>query len=460
MKKLFFCFALLLFSAFTGFSQNCECVQALKQLIHKVEAEYPGYAEKTKDKPVYDNYKANLLAGARDINETDCINLLRTYLQFFRDGHISLLRIDDELNIQKSQLPDTRVAISQQEFQQRILKTSDSLEGVWKSGSYKVGIIRQDTEYLGFIIEADTAWWKPNEIKFRLYANGKANYYLRDHSLSEEKWELSNGWILYFNSSKFYKELPMPSLTESEKTSRKMEIEGCYFKQLSAKTGLLCFSSFEHTCLDRIKKIISDNRKAIENCENLIIDVRNNGGGVYEAYSDLFQYILTNKVRTMGMELKVTQTLIDGIQDWYDDEEGKNRAKEWIKLFQGKMGEFVNTDTTDISITEIKPAEQSPKQVVILANGRTASSGEAFLLDARQSKKVKILGTPTYGALDYGSASFFNFGCNNYKLMMPTWRSMRLPGYPIDNIGIQPDIYLDKSVKDWVAFAVEYLENK
>lgn len=43
---------------------------------------------------------------------------------------------------------------------------------------------------------------------------------------------------------------------------------------------------------------------------------------------------------------------------------------------------------------------------------------------------------------------------------MPTWRSMRLPDYPIDNIGIQPDIYLDNSVKDWVAFAVDYLENK
>jgi hypothetical protein len=84
-------------------------------------------------------------------------------------------------------------------------------------------------------------------------------------------------------------------------------------------------------------------------------------------------------------------------------------------MFEGKTGEFVNTDTTDISISEIEPAEHSQKQVVILANRRTAS--------------------------------FFNFGCKNYKLMMPTWRSMRLPDYPIDNISIQPDIYPDKSVK-------------
>jgi hypothetical protein len=35
---------------------------------------------------------------------------------------------------------------------------------------------------------------------------------------------------------------------------------------------------------------------------------------------------------------------------------------------------------------------------------------------------------------------------------------MRLPDYPIDNIGIQPDIYLDETVKDWVSYALDYLE--
>jgi hypothetical protein len=41
---------------------------------------------------------------------------------------------------------------------------------------------------------------------------------------------------------------------------------------------------------------------------------------------------------------------------------------------------------------------------------------------------------------------------------MPTYRAMRLPDYPVDNIGIQPDMYLDSSVEDWVAFALKYIE--
>ena len=277
--------------------------------------------------------------------------------------------------------------------------------------------------------------------------------------MSEETWELVDGWVLYFKNSKFTKEFPMPNLSESEIKSRMEEIEGCYFKKVSEKTVLLCLSSFEHNYVDRIKKLLADNKKAIEGSDNLIIDVRNNLGGTYNAYVDLLPYIHTNNVRGLGMEFLATQTLIDGIEGWYDDEEGKNRAKEWISIFKKRMGEFVNTDTSDYYIDTIKLAERSPKQVVILVNRRTASSGEAFVLDAKQSKKVKILGIPTYGALDYGSASFFDIGCKNYKLMMPTWRSMRLPDYPIDNIGIQPDIYLDKSVKDWVQYAVDYLEN-
>ncbi|MFA5010867.1 MAG: S41 family peptidase [Ignavibacteria bacterium] len=434
---------------------DCGCEQALNQLIQKVETEYPGFKDKTKDRILYNSFKENLITKAGSISESNCIELLRSYKDFFRDGHISIYPSGQELNVQQN-----KVTISQEEFQKRILKTTDPIEGIWRSGAYKVGIVKQNEEYQGFIIEADTNFWKANEIKFRLLENGKAKYYLRDHSLSEEMWELVDGWVLYFKNSKFIKEFPIPNLSESEIKSRMEEIDGCYFKKVSEKTVLLCLSSFEHNYVERIKKLLADNKKTIESSENLIIDVRNNLGGTYDAYVDLLPYIHTNNVRGLGMEFLVTQTLIDEIEGWYDDEEGKSRAKEWVTIFKGKMGEFVNTDSTDYYVDTIKLAERSPKQVVILVNRRTASSGEAFVLDAKQSKKVKILGTPTYGALDYGSASFFDFGCKNYKLMMPTWRSMRLPDYPIDNIGIQPDIYLDKSVKDWVRFAADYMENK
>jgi hypothetical protein len=331
-----------------------------------------------------------------------------------------------------------------------------------------VGIIKKDNEYQAFIIESANKSWRANELKFGLKEDGKANYFMGDHSLREDHYELFDGAILSFKKTKsvFLKELPEPTLTENEIQLRLNEIEGFYFKKLNEETVLLGISSFDHTNVERIEKLIDDNIQLIESCKNLIIDVRDNNGGTDNAYEKLLPYICTNSIRSLGTAYLVTPTLIDGLQSWIDqtpDEEqylkDKKMVKGWIALFKDHMGEFVDPDSTDVYITEVELAEHSPEQVIILANKNTASSGEAFLFRMKQSKKVKILGTPSYGALDYASQRYFEFGCTNYQLLLPTWRARRLPEYPIDNIGVQPDIYLDKSVEDWIQFALDYLEN-
>ena len=47
--------------------------------------------------------------------------------------------------------------------------------------------------------------------------------------------------------------------------------------------------------------------------------------------------------------------------------------------------------------------------------------------------------------------------CNYLPTYLPTYRSLRLPDYPIENIGMQADLYLDNSIKDWAKFAFDYL---
>jgi Peptidase family S41 len=455
---------LILVMGTSSFSQNkCNCKQSLSQLIKKIESGYPGFNVKTTDTIIYNDFKDRLIIESRNTKDSDCSKLLKHYLSYFRDPHVSLLYTNEN----KTQIPksdkksENKVDIVLDDFYKHISRSKDELEGVWKSPYYKVGIIKVNNNYQGFIIEASNESWKANEIKFSLMQEGKANYYMGNHSLKEDSYELFDGSILSFKdiNAVFLKELPKPKLTEKEIELKLDKIQGFYFTKLSNKTSLLCISSFEDAYVEKIEKIISDNQQTIENCENLIIDVRNNLGGTYDAYDELLPYIITNNIRSVGMEFLVTQTLIDDVENWFDDEEGKKKARRWISMFEGNIGKFVNTDTSNVYMTEIKTAENSPKQIAILINNWTASSGEAFVFSAKQSEKVKILGIPTYGAMDYGSASLFDFGCPNYQLQMPTWRARRLPDYPIDNIGIQPDIYLDKSVEDWVQYAIEYLEN-
>jgi len=471
MKKTIITLLFLVITLSSFAHNDCNCEQALNQLIEKVESDYPGFAEKTTDKLIYSNFKEGLRTKSQSVEESDCLELLRTYLKYFKDGHIVLSKTGDEAPAQteeKDSKTYPKVEISINDFYKHISNSSDELEGVWKSGSYKVGLLKSDNEYQGFIIEAGNQSWKANEIKFRLMSDGKANYYMGDHSLNEDNYELFDGTLLSFKKTKsvFLKELPKPTLTENEIQMKLNEIEGFYFKKLSEKTVLLRMSSFEQAYVERIEKLIVENIKLLENCENLIIDVRDNHGGTGKAYEKLLPYICTNNIRSLGIEFLATPTLIDGLQYWLDitpDEEkymkDKEMVKGWIKLFKANLGEFVNTDSTDVSNTEVQIAEHSPEQVIILTNKMVGSEGEAFAFNMKQSKKVKILGTPTYGALDYASQRYFDFGCTNYTLLLPTWRARRLPDYPIDNIGVQPDIYLDKSVEDWIQFAVDYLEN-
>jgi Peptidase family S41 len=471
MKKSIITILIIVISLSSFSQDDCDCEQALNQLIEKVESDYPGFKEKTTYELIYSNFKEGLKGQSKIIQEKDCFELLETYLGYFKDGHIVLSKTGNEEEVAQPEEKDSKtyskIKISKKDFIKYISSSTDELEGVWKSGAYKVGIIKKDNEYQAFIIESDNKSWKANQVKFSLMNDGKVNYFMGDHSLREDTYELLDGALLSFKKTKsvFLKEMPKPTLTENEIQIKMDEIEGFYFKKLTDKTVLLRMSSFEQANVERIENLIDDNIDLLENCENLIIDIRDNPGGTGNAYEKLLPYICTNNIRSLGTEWLATPTVIETLQHWIDitpDEQqyaaDKKMVTGWIKLFKANVGEFVNPDSTDVVITEVEIAEHSPEQVIILANKMVGSQGEAFAFSMKQSKKVKILGTPTYGALDYASAYYFEFGCDNYKLLLPAWRARRLPDYPIDNIGVQPDIYLDESVKDWIKFALNYLE--
>jgi len=56
------------------------------------------------------------------------------------------------------------------------------------------------------------------------------------------------------------------------------------------------------------------------------------------------------------------------VEDWFDDETGKEEARRWISMFEGNMGKFINTDTSTDFTNDIKISEKSPKQIAILVN--------------------------------------------------------------------------------------------
>ena len=302
----------------------------------------------------------------------------------------------------------------------------------------------------------------------RLFKNGTYEYYLQDHTIQRGSYKINNNNLLYFSDLRlvFIRALPASTLTEAEIEEQINEINGFYFKRLTAKTSILKLQNFSSVFVEAIEKLIEKNQDLLENSENLIIDLRDNGGGTGNAYQKILPYILTNPLRRIGVEHLSTQTTITAYEQWQqtlntDSIRNKEKIEEvqrYIAKLKSNLGKFVNLDADSVIIDTIKLASKSPRQIAILTKGAVGSAAENLTLYAKQSKKVKILSSPTEGVLDYADARFFEFGCGNYQLLLPTYRSLRLPDFPIDNIGLQPDIFIDKSVKDWIKFTVDYLE--
>ncbi|MCZ4243581.1 S41 family peptidase [Pedobacter punctiformis] len=462
--------ALMLLGSQVLMAQNtCGCKNALQNIIKKIESEYPGLEEKTKDKLLYNSFKEQILKEATSANETQCLEILQKYTAFFKDRHIWVVPNEISKPTETNSLANQSLNINLKSFKEDVLKRPNEFEGIWKDETYEVGIKEVDAnEYVGFIIKADPKYWKPNEIKFRLHANGNYEYYLQDRSVQKGTYKIHDKSILYFNvlRSLFIRQLPAAKLNTEQIKDKVNEINGFYFKALTPRTSILKLSNFSYQFVETIENLIEKNKILLENSEFLIVDLRDNGGGTDNAYQKLLPYILTNPVRYVGVEYLSTPTLISSMETYKSNIKDKTKhadeisgMDEDLKMLRANPGKFVNTRNKAVVIDTINLELISPKEIIILTNKHVASAGENLILAARQSKKVKIMGTPTSGVLDYASARYFEIGCSNYKLMMPAYRSLRLPDYPIDNIGAQPDIYLDSSVKDWIETAKNYLEN-
>jgi C-terminal processing protease CtpA/Prc len=90
-------------------------------------------------------------------------------------------------------------------------------------------------------------------------------------------------------------------------------------------------------------------------------------------------------------------------------------------------------------------------------NRNCASSCEQFILATAYSDKVVLMGENTAGILDYGNVHSLSLPCKDWTLQYATSRSNRLPDFPIDNIGIEPNVKLGD--EDWIKAAMKQLDS-
>lgn len=136
-----------------------------------------------------------------------------------------------------------------------------------------------------------------------------------------------------------------------------------------------------------------------------------------------------------------------------DKDNSRSDSRGLIKRMKENPGKFL--DRSADGLVKFNTVLTNPRKIAILINKYCGSSAEEFLLRAKESKKVMMLGQPTSGTLDYSNIIPHKFPNLTYKLKLPLSRTRRT--YLVDKEKIKPDFYLTDD-QNWIAVAVKYLK--
>jgi C-terminal processing protease CtpA/Prc len=125
------------------------------------------------------------------------------------------------------------------------------------------------------------------------------------------------------------------------------------------------------------------------------------------------------------------------------------------------FGTFITWDSSNVSVDSSYVSSVFPRKIAIICNQYNGSTDESFLMQVKQSSKVKVFGRPTSGALDFSNIHIVDFPNGLFQLIYTMTASYRIPDFPIDGIGIQPDFYIDDSIheEDWIYYVQSTMES-
>jgi C-terminal processing protease CtpA/Prc len=258
---------------------------------------------------------------------------------------------------------------------------------------------------------------------------------------------------------------------DNELYQRFLSSEDPFIDSLNEHTLYLRIPSFSPTEKSKIDSLVDLHKQKILSTQNLIIDIRNGTGGSDESYSSLMPFLYTNPIRMPSVEFLSTELNNQRMYEMSTNsgvvaQFGMNFTDEEMKEYRAKydtlskyLGEFVNLSKEKVLITTFDTVFQYPRKVGILINEGNASTDEQFILEAKQSQKVKLFGTTTMGALDMSNLYLAYSPDQDFVLVYALSKSLRIPGMAVDDIGIKPDFYLDQEIpeSEWVDYVVNTL---
>jgi len=445
----------------------CICAAALDGAIQGIETDYAGYQIKidARRRESYDSFKAILKADAAGAGPDRCKELLDTFVAFFQDDHVFVLRGSQAggpagTATRSWSEKDARAEID------RNRERLDPIEGLWYSKDGRYAVLHEPGSapgmFAGVRLGAGGAPSRELGAAFRRSGHGRYQVSFRD---AEGRWQNGmaalhrGGSLLVFGITGWGR---LDPLDPKDKPARldPADPEAPLFARLDEKTLYLSLPSFMPDYQPKLEAILAAQGAEIEKARGLIIDLRGNGGG-NAIYYGLAPYLLPagpvevwedNAILASPRNLRQIEHTRAPLGD-----KGKifDPAIQRMRENPGKIVPYLDSFSE-----EAPPPAPGPRRVVILTDKGVGSAAEALLLLVRKSPRVILVGENTRGNIDYEQASWGPVGCGDhtYLLGVPLYnRTRRLPEGGLDVIGITPDVPLPDHLADPLAFAVRLL---
>jgi hypothetical protein len=215
-------------------------------------------------------------------------------------------------------------------------------------------------------------------------------------------------------------------------------------------SNILYFKFIDFCRSTEMNQLLENHQDLISSTPYWIIDVRKNSGGSDMIYYPILPFLFSkgeqiiNEETYLLMSDRNCKLRIDTLNEFlkhanhnlethqmiesYILDIHKNWGKGFIKQAEEKTTTFHET-------------YEYPKKVIILTDVLCSSSGEQFVFDAKQAKKVHLLGRPTLGVLDYSNLAKVKLN-EHFTLWYPTSKTANTLSHYFTNEGIYPNTYI------------------
>ncbi|MCW4469778.1 S41 family peptidase [Flavobacterium sp. MFBS3-15] len=444
-------------------------MKTVQENIEKNSASYQHQVIEKKKPNEYNLFKEEINRLSEIVKtQKECIGLVSYYLSFIKDSH-QWIAVTDEYYPFSTFADSTAVKKFILENVENISPTrdmpaQDEIEGQWyyKGGMLEIRIQKNNDKgrkYVGLVTKPIQYYAKKGDLKIEFYLHGNQLYavfwnfgqrpktypvYLKDNTLM-----IGHDYVFIRHKD----------IVASNDFQLK---DSTYFEALNDRTAYLRIYSFSYDELNNIDSILEANHNIIISKRNLIIDIRNNSGGSDLSYHPILPYIMKKRKYTMPIKSDIwisednlrnfdSKKYLYGVVSKKDSINAEKR----IRILAKHVGEF---STSNFNIVKLPITYKYPENVFIITNKQVASSAEGFVLTAKQSSKVKVVGKNTAGVISYGD-----------------WRKVELPDFPawisitqkkmtfhkytdLEMEGIQPDIILKRNEAYWKEIALDLIE--